>query len=68
MEYYLWQLYHIDAEAKHKRAEMGAEVAKADRLAQAHAAAEAKVRTISCDTGWHGLNPQACRCLGPSLH
>jgi len=43
VEYYLWQLYHIDHDAKQKRTEMGGEVADADRLAQAHASAEAKV-------------------------
>lgn len=44
MEYYLWQLYHIDQEARLKRAEMADQDAETQRLKDAHTAAEAKVR------------------------
>lgn len=43
VEYYLWQLYHIDQEAKRKRAEMAEQQAEVARLQDADAAVEAKV-------------------------
>ena len=43
MEYYLWQLYHIDEEARRKRAGTSGERAEIDKLAAAHATAEQEV-------------------------
>lgn len=60
VEYYLWQLYHIDHDAKAKRSEMAGDAADADRWRQAHAAAEAKacfwlqrnpIRSTTCHVG-----------------
>ena len=41
--YYLWQLYHIDQEAKRKRAEKDDQEANIKRLQDAHRDAEAEV-------------------------
>ena len=42
VEYYLWQLYHIDQEAKRKRAEVEDQEASVGRLQDAHKDAEAQ--------------------------